>query len=142
LTNIFKMARTKGKPTPEDMNKARQVVARFGNLSLNQMDRGTLSALVSVWYGDNIRGKPLDEIPENQLYRIAERLYFQSISMAGSFEPLEKQILGKIGRLYHEFGNSRDAIEDTICIMLEGNHLPHESFLARKYEKAKNATPF
>ena len=67
-------------PTDEDILKARKVISDFGKTALGDMSREYQEKLVERYYL-NIRGVPISELPDNQLYHIAEGRYQNALRL-------------------------------------------------------------
>ena len=63
--------------TARDIEKARELVRRFGDANLSYLPRASQEELVSIYY-NTINRVPLREVSENQLYMIVERIYHQA----------------------------------------------------------------
>ena len=75
---------TKKRPvTNQDIEKAKEFLRRFGDVNLPRLDRSGYEDMIGFYY-NRIRGVPLRNIRDDQLYRIAQRLYNQA------FEIVEK----------------------------------------------------
>jgi len=130
------------KPRPkkdEDISKARQVV-RFKDISLSTMNREDQENLISIYY-DKIRGTSLKDIPDNQLYRIAGRLYNNTFDIARLPTSYENKIFQKISQL-DDLKNKKISLEEEIyklderiCIQVE--NLPEDHLLVQAYNKFK-----
>ncbi|MBS3086947.1 hypothetical protein J4422_04590 [Candidatus Pacearchaeota archaeon] len=54
--------------------KAKVLLRRYDGANLASFPRAELESLVGIYY-NRIRGRPISEIPDDQLYRIAQRLH-------------------------------------------------------------------
>jgi len=129
------------KPRPkkdEDISKARQVIRRFEDISLSEMNREDQENLISIYY-DKIHETSLKDIPDNQLYRIAGRLYNNAFDIARLPTSYENKIIQKIFQL-DDLKNKKISLEEEmyklderICIQIE--NLPEDHLLVRAYSK-------
>ena len=127
------MARKPKPKTDRDIQKARQVIAKYGSVQINLMNRIDQEGLVSIFY-KKLRGKSLKDISDRQLYRVAEKLYYDSFDVAKSVTSNEDGILEGIVRL----GDLNDEVyelEERICIQIAD--LPKDHVAVRLYDRIK-----
>ena len=134
------MARKPRSKKDEDISKARQVIRRFKDISLSTMNREDQENLISIYY-DKIHGTSLKDIPDNQLYRIAGRLYNSAFEIARLPTSYENKIIQKIFQL-DDLKNKKISLEEEIyklderiCIQVE--NLPEDHLLVQAYNKFK-----
>jgi len=60
-----------------DIIKARELVSLYGGANLSSMSRASKEDLVSLYYS-TINRIPLADVPDDQLHRVAERLYHKA----------------------------------------------------------------
>ena len=56
-----------------DINRAKALVRRYDRVNLLNLQRTELESLVRIYY-NKIRGTPISNLPNEQIYRIAKRL--------------------------------------------------------------------
>ncbi len=127
------MGRKKKLVNDQDLWKAREVVRRFGELAPSNMNKRDQRALISVWYS-NIHGKPINQLGDNQLYRVCDKLYRQSYELV----EVERTILENIEQLKTTSKDERDKLDERVCIQLEANAIVPNSHLVEKYEQARD----
>src|SRR3989344_6631491 len=112
------MARQPRVPTEEDMNAAREIVRRFDSLPKETCEQ---MELIGMRY-KKINGIPVDQLDDDRVYRIAERLLIHSNRLVRG---PTNTILDNIGRLEQTRDlDQREALEERICIQLEANNIP------------------
>jgi hypothetical protein len=79
--------------TLTDFERAKELVEKFEGADINSMPYADQLELVRIYYG-RIRGVPIQNLPEKQLYRIAERLYHQAHDIVGQMSAgnLERRV--------------------------------------------------
>jgi hypothetical protein len=124
--------------TDEVILKSREAVSRFGNISPLQMSRITQLNLVGLFYS-KIHGVDLRNVPEAQLFRIAERIYQKMPNDAKEPTSFEKPFLGDIQRLQKMIRDGEDYsnFDESLCIRLVEN-FPEDHYLNSVYSRAKS----
>ena len=133
------MAKRRRPITQEDIRKAREVVERFGDLSISHAPVSDVISLIKIFYA-KIGDKPIEEIADqnpNQLYKVAESVYNRSFDIIQEHDPAGKSILRSINAMKRASGEERESLDERVCIGLEGNNVPTGSYLSRKYEEIK-----
>lgn len=129
------MARKKAEIDNSKINKAREVVSRFGHLSLGNMSLSTLRDLVRVQYS-TIYGRPVESVRQDQLYRIAERVYNESHDIV----KIEDNIVHSLENLIN--ASSPEKIESSAkeaTAQLKENNISLDCYLFTNYLKAKES---
>ena len=62
--------------TALDIGRARQLVRQYGEANLSSLPRAELIKLVKIHY-ETLQRRPLEDSSNDQLYRVAQRLYNQ-----------------------------------------------------------------
>jgi len=109
-----------------------EVINRFGNAPLNQLSPDNQRDLIGVYY-NRLNGVPLEQVPEDKVFSVAERLYDQSHKIVGDLTEIEREILEKMN-MFRDLRNplKRESLDERICIQLEP--FPEESYLIRVYD--------
>ena len=120
--------------TLRDFETAKTIANGFRGVSLSRIGRGDQLNLVGTCYR-TVRGVPIEKLPEDQLFRIAERLYNQSHTIYGqSLE--ERKIADNILKMTKTDYNNLGELDERICIQLENYPEGHPLF--ELYKAAKN----
>ncbi len=130
------MAGAKGLVTEDKIKKAWETYARFGNVDLSTLLPCDLAFLIKITYS-HIRGIPLEDVQEKQLFRIAERLRDESIEIVREHGFPYADILNNIRQMRYASGEEREMLEERVCVQLEGNNIPENHYLSRMYKEAK-----
>lgn len=64
----------KKQPTPLEISRAQELIRRYGGANLHSLPKEDLVSMIKTHY-QRIRGIPIENLPNNQVYRIAQRLY-------------------------------------------------------------------
>ncbi len=117
---------------PVDLMKDYEISFRWNILPRNSTEQQ--KKIIGIYY-DNINGIPLEELSEDSIFRIAERLYSGAHDTISGLQPYQKEILGKLYDLMaarkRNPGSRAEGLEERIYIMLEGNNEPAESLLTQ-----------
>jgi len=117
----------------QKIRKSRAVVCAFPYIDVSSLDDLQLKKLVKIFY-PTLRGVPVDSISnEDQLYKIAKRVYETSLNCVGEFgrNQFEEEVIRDINRFSSSRGDERDVLAERIGKRLE--NFPDTSSLVRKY---------
>ena len=65
-----------------DIIRARTLLRRYDGANLTSFLRAELESLVGIYY-NRIKGRHISNVPDDQLYRIAQRLYRRAHEVVG-----------------------------------------------------------
>ncbi|MEK6820690.1 MAG: hypothetical protein AABX71_03185 [Nanoarchaeota archaeon] len=84
----------KRQPTGWEITLARTLIRKYGGANLRALSPGTLADLVKIYY-PTIRGRATERLSQEQLYRIAQRLYgeaYEIINNIGARRGIEGRV--------------------------------------------------
>lgn len=97
--------------------------------------------LVKIYYPDGINGKPLGKLPERQLFRVAERLFWNAHNLVKGLSQQEQSCLELLWRFEGSLRalGKRDwgSLDERLCIAMDS--LPDDSPIAQEYHRIKGA---
>jgi hypothetical protein len=117
------MAISREELTERDVGRAWEFYTKYVGADIGAASRQEKERMVGVYY-DFIRGVPLSEVSDEQLYMIARRLHGNAKEIVeGNLTPQERMILKQIDLLKKTIRadnrRERRELEERICIELE-----------------------
>lgn len=119
---------------PENVNKAREVANRFGDISIKCMMPETEANIIGAWY-PNIRGELPINLKPKQRHRIAERLFNYSFGLVTEADGLDR-IAANLKAFEEETDPDRmDILDHMLCRQME--NLPDHHYMVKRYAVVK-----